>query len=71
MFIVYLTAKVRFNSTGMDIWDHINGKNSISQILEYLLKIYEIDSDTLKTDLVYFIRDMQWKELINLREVRK
>ena len=46
------------NETGTFIWEHINGKNSVEEIINALTLEYEIDYDTAKDDAFTFVEDM-------------
>lgn len=57
-----------FNSVGSDIWDLINGSNTIQDIFRTILSLYDVDENELSNDLVEIIRKMQWSDLIVLSE---
>ena len=46
------------NETGTFIWEHINGKNSVEEIINALTLEYESDYDTAKDDAFTFVEDM-------------
>ena len=55
------------NSVAQDIWNLFDGKRSIESVLESMLEEYDVQRDILENDLINFIRDMQWKEVVQLR----
>ena len=57
------------NETAAYIWCIINGALSIEDLERKILTEYKADPERIKNDLVNFIRDMQWKKLILLKEV--
>lgn len=70
-FLIVANGKldiVYLNETSKDFYDLCDGVNSISQIRDKMLTLYDISSDVLEDDIVALIRDMQWNDLINLRK---
>lgn len=55
------------NEVGGLIWDLIDGRKNIAWILENILAIYDVDKNTLKDDLLVFIR--QLRKIDALREI--
>lgn len=49
----------------------IDNKISINDIYTKIKQEYEVNDDELKVDIIDFIRDLQWKKLILLKEVIK
>ena len=47
------------NETGAFIWEHIDGKRSLSEITDLLVQEYEIEYETAQTDVVSFIENMK------------
>jgi hypothetical protein len=43
------------NETGAFIWEHIDGKRSLDEIIDLLTEEYAIDKETATTDLLSFI----------------
>ena len=64
--IADMNSVYTLNETGAFIWEHINGKNSVEDIIDEMTKEFEVDSVTASNDLFAFIDDMR-KYLI-LRE---
>lgn len=56
------------NNVAHDIWDYINGENSIEDIFVKVISIYDISEDYLKYDIMELIRNLQWNKLIKLKE---
>ena len=59
--IIYL------NETSKDFYAFCDGNRRISQIHQQMLDVYDISSEQLESDLVALVRDLQWKDLINLK----
>lgn len=59
------------NNMAKEIYSLIDNKLSIQEIYEKIKSEYDIDELELKNDIVEFIRDLQWKHLIKLKEVVK
>ena len=49
----------------------INNKININDIYVKIKSEYDVSEDELQNDIVDFIRDLQWKGLIRLKEVMK
>ena len=47
------------NETGAFIWDQIDGKRNIGEIISALTKEYNIDTETASFDLLIFIDNMR------------
>lgn len=54
------------NDTAREIYILIDGERDINTITKELISRYEVSLEVLSKDVVYFIRDLQWKRLINL-----
>ena len=46
------------NETGAFIWEQINGKKSVHEIINELTNEFEIDDDTATEDVLLFLDDM-------------
>jgi hypothetical protein len=47
------------NETGAFIWEQIDGKRSVAEIIELLIQEYEIDNDSASKDVFEFITNMK------------
>lgn len=57
------------NDMAKTMWLLIDGKISIKDIYEKINNEYDATSEELQNDIIDFIRDLQWKRLISLKEV--
>jgi len=57
--IADMNSMYTLNETGAFIWEHINGKNSVENIIIELTKEYDIDFSTASDDLFSFINEME------------
>ena len=57
------------NGIAGEIWDMIDGIKSIDDLSRQILSEYDASTETVEHDMIEFIRDMQWKRLIRLKEV--
>ena len=57
--IADMNSMYTLNETGAFIWEHINGKNSVEDIINELIREYEVDYETASNDLFSFINDMR------------
>lgn len=55
------------NETAKYIVNLSNGKNTLEEIKNYLLNVFDVNEDDLKNDLVNSVRDLQWKKIIKLK----
>ena len=60
--IIYL------NETSKDFYKLCDGLKSVKDIYDELLTIYDVKKDELEQDLVVLIRDLQWNDILSLRE---
>ena len=56
--IADMNSVYTLNETGAFIWEHINGKNSVEDIINKLTREYEVDYSTASEDVFSFINDM-------------
>lgn len=52
------------NEIGARIFESCNGKNSIDDISNKLLKIFDIDEELLKKDIITYVEQLTQLELI-------
>ena len=53
------------NETGAFIWDHIDGKNTVEDLIASIMKEYETDFRTARADVMAFIEEMKTFLVIN------
>jgi len=56
--IADMNSVYTLNETGAFIWEHINGENSVEDIINKMMEEYEVDFLTASEDLNSFIDDM-------------
>lgn len=56
------------NEVAKDFYLFIDGKMKVKEIIEKMLDVYEVEKEILEKDIVHLIRDLQWKNLIILKE---
>ena len=57
--IADMNSVYTLNETGAFIWEHINGENSVEDIINKMMEEYEVDFLTASEDLNSFIDDMR------------
>jgi hypothetical protein len=57
--IADMNSMYTLNETGAFIWEHIDGKNSVENIISYLTKEYDVDYSIAYNDVFAFINDME------------
>jgi hypothetical protein len=55
------------DQVGTDMWRHLAAESSIQAAYEKLLEEYEVDPDTLRTDLAAFVEKLVEHKLVDLR----
>lgn len=55
---------ITFNDTGAEVFNMLNGMYTVEEIVEKLVKDYEIPYDTAKTDVENLIEKMKAQGLI-------
>jgi len=56
--IADMNSVYTLNETGAFIWEYINGKRSVEEIISALTSEYDIDIETAKDDVFSFIENM-------------
>lgn len=56
------------NEVAKDFYLLIDGKVKVKEIMAKMLSIYQVEKEILQKDIVHLIRDLQWKNLITLKE---
>jgi len=56
--IADMNSVYTLNETGAFIWEQINGKRSVEEIISVLITEYDIDEKTASEDLFSFIENM-------------
>lgn len=56
--IADMNSVYTLNETGAFIWEHINGKRSVEEIIIALTAEYDIDNENAKADVFAFVDNM-------------
>jgi methyltransferase-like protein len=56
--IADMNSVYTLNETGAFIWEHIDGKRNVEEIIKVLTEEYEIDFETAEKDISDFIESM-------------
>ena len=59
------------NGMAREIWRMLDGKISVEGLCAKILSEYDVKPVEVEADIVSFIRDMQWKRLMRLKEGEK
>lgn len=57
------------DAVGTDIWQAIQEKETLQEVLETLLEQYDVEEDLLKKDLLAFVEKLKESELIEVIEI--
>jgi hypothetical protein len=63
--IADMNSVYTLNETGAFIWEHINGENSVEDIINEMTTEFEVDFVTASNDLFAFIDDMRKYLIMN------
>lgn len=63
--IADMNSVYTLNETGAFIWEQIDGKNTILEIIEKLTREFETDNDTATKDVLLFLKDLDNYLIIN------
>lgn len=62
-------GKVRvLNHTGTFIWELIDAKKSVSDIIDCMDSVYAVRPDTIQTEVIHFLQELSERLLIYLKE---
>ena len=56
--IADMNSVYTLNETGAIIWEYINGKRSVEEIISAVTTEYDIDNETAEADVFFFIENM-------------
>lgn len=62
--VVDMTGVLTLNEVASSLFEAINGKNSINDIIVQLIEIYDVERNILEYDVEQFIMQAQAKQLI-------
>jgi Coenzyme PQQ synthesis protein D (PqqD). len=63
--IADMNSVYTLNETGAFIWEHIDGKRYVNDLIEALVKEFEIDEKTASEDVFSFIAEMKKYLIVN------
>jgi hypothetical protein len=63
--IADMNSVYTLNETGAFLWELINGENAIEDMIEALIREYDIDEQTATNDVFEFINEMRKYLIIN------
>jgi hypothetical protein len=64
--IADMNSVYTLNETGAFIWEHINGKRTVKELINAVTEEYEIDNENAASDVFLFIDNM--KNYLIIRE---
>jgi methyltransferase-like protein len=56
--IADMNSVYTLNETGAFVWEHIDGKNSVEDLIEAVVNEYETDKETATKDVLSLLADM-------------
>jgi coenzyme PQQ biosynthesis protein PqqD len=58
----------KLNKTASYIWEHCDGKKTVTELIRELCAEFDVDEATAQNDALEFIEKMQNKQLLSLSE---
>ena len=58
------------NAVAKDFYLALNRNKTLAEIRDEFLEQYDVGLKALSTDLAHLVRDMQWKNIISLKELK-
>ena len=58
LFSPHSNTMTELIGSGSDIWNYIDGENTIEDIVSYLMEIYNVEYNVLKKDIKEFINEL-------------
>lgn len=55
---------VSMNPTGKVIWDLLEEEKPLQTVLDSLMDVFDVDSDTVQQDVIPFIEQLKEKEIL-------
>ena len=55
---------IHFNEVGAEIWDFLDGKKKVEEIVQHVCDVFEVDGDTARKDTHEFIQLVFEKGLV-------
>lgn len=62
--VAEFNGMINLNSVGAFIWNQLETDSTFEEVLEAMLKEYEVDKETAKKDLVFFINELKSSNLL-------
>jgi len=59
---------VVFNELGTEIWKFIKSERKINEIVNHILSLFDSDKKTIKKDVECFLKDLQEKEILDVKQ---
>ena len=60
----------QLNNVGTDIWQLLNGKRSVQEVIDEMSQIYEASNERIALDTMSFLLQMREKKLIFLKATK-
>ncbi len=57
------------DAVGTDIWQAMQERETLQEVLEALLEQYEVEEDVLKKDLLTFVEKLQESGLVEVQKI--
>jgi Fe-S cluster biosynthesis and repair protein YggX len=56
------------NELGAEIWQRLDGKRTLLEIVEALFKRYHVDRTVLEQDVIRFVQGLHERDLVSIEE---
>ena len=72
LIIATNSGEIRYlNEVAKDFYLAVDGQKTLEELLNILLSIYNVDRIVLEKDIVDLVRDLQWQDLLELKELKE
>ncbi|MVX66922.1 PqqD family peptide modification chaperone [Clostridium chromiireducens] len=58
------------NEVAKDFYELIDGNKELDVLVQEMAEIYDVEKEVLENDMFHLIRDLQWQNLISLKEMK-
>ena len=58
------------NEVAKDFYELIDGNKGLDVLVQEMTELYDTEKEILENDLFHLVRDLQWKNLISLKEMK-
>ncbi len=57
-----------FNEVAAQIWDTLDGERTVTEIMEHVQNLFEVDGEQAKKDVFAFLNQLIKKEMVTIKQ---